>query len=77
MVEGTFAFAPKLEQLKKFCSHAVRPLGSGLFGFWLRFRSVTGRCGYAPSFKPCQKSKILAPRSYRISGKALAVKKGN
>jgi len=34
-------------------------MGSGLFGFWLRFRSVTGRCGHAPSLKrglpkPCQ-----------------------
>jgi len=60
-----------LEPIQKFCSHPVRPSGSGLFGFWLRFRSVTGHCGHAPSFKPCQKPKILAPRSYTISGKAL------
>src|SRR5580692_6367837 len=60
-----------LEHLKKFCSHPVRPLGSGLFGFWLRFRSVTGHYGHAPSLKPCQKPKILAPHNYTISGKAL------
>src|SRR5580704_13664659 len=63
-----------LERLKKYCSHPVRPVGSGLFGFWLRFRSVTGRCGHASSLKPCQKPKILAPRGYRISGKALMTK---
>jgi len=60
-----------LEHLKKFCSHPVRPSGSGLFGFWLRFRSVTGRCGHAPSLKPCQKPKILAPHGYRIFLNAL------
>jgi len=48
-----------LEPLKKFCSHPVRPSGSGLFSFWRRFRSVTGRYGHAPSLKrglpkPCQ-----------------------
>jgi hypothetical protein len=41
-------------------------LESGLFDFWLRLASVTGRCGHAPSAKPCQKSKILAPRGYII-----------
>jgi hypothetical protein len=45
-------------------------MGSGLFGFWLRFRSVTGHCGHAPSLKPRQKPKILAPHGHRISGKA-------
>jgi hypothetical protein len=35
------------EPFHKFCSHAVRPSGSGLFGFWLRFRSV-----WFP--KPCE-----------------------
>jgi hypothetical protein len=33
---------------------------SGLFEFWLRFSSATGRCGHAPSPKPRQNSKILA-----------------
>ena len=47
------------EPFHKFCSRTVRPSGSGLFGFWLRFRSVTGRCGHAPSLKrglpkPCE-----------------------
>jgi hypothetical protein len=59
------------EPFHKFCSHAVRPSDNGLFGFLLRFRSVTGRSGHAPSLKPCQKPKILAPHGYRISGKAL------
>src|SRR5690349_459220 len=31
------------------------------FGFWLRFGSVTGFCRSAPSPKPRQKPKILAP----------------
>jgi len=36
---------------------------SGLFGFWLRFGSVTAPLGRdAPSPKPRQKPKILAPR---------------
>jgi hypothetical protein len=33
--------------------------GSGSFGFWLRFRSVTGPSGHAPSLKPRQNSKIF------------------
>jgi hypothetical protein len=32
--------------------------GSGSFGFWLRFRSVTGRRGHAPSLRPRQNAKI-------------------
>jgi|SRR5580704_8408077 hypothetical protein len=58
------------ERFHKYCSRALRPSGSGLFGFWLRFRPVTGRCGHAPSLKPCQKPKILAPHGYNICGKA-------
>ena len=61
-----------LERLKKYCSHPVRPSGSVPFGFWLRFRSVTGRCGHAPSLKPGQKPKILAPSGYSIFLTALA-----
>ncbi|HXE42375.1 MAG TPA: hypothetical protein VN516_05055 [Candidatus Baltobacteraceae bacterium] len=34
---------------------------SGLFGFWLRFGSVTGFIKPAPSPKPRQNPKILAP----------------
>jgi len=35
-----------LEHFQKYCSHAVRKNGKiGLFGFWLRFGSVTGRRG--------------------------------
>lgn len=29
--------------------------GNGVFGFWLRFGLVTGRCGHAPGPKPRQK----------------------
>ena len=47
-------------------------MGSGLFGFGLRFGSVTGRCRHAPSPKPRPKPKILAPRGYSISSNALA-----
>jgi hypothetical protein len=32
---------------------------TGLFRFWLRFGSVTGRCGHAPSTKPRQNQTIL------------------
>jgi hypothetical protein len=42
-------------------------LGSGLFGFWLRFGSVAGRSGHAPSPKPRQNPKILAQNGYIIS----------
>jgi hypothetical protein len=34
--------------------------GSGSFGFWLRFRSVTGRCGHAPSLSLAKTPKSLA-----------------
>jgi len=61
-----------LERFQKFCSHPVRPSGSGLFGFWLRFRLVAGPCGHVPALKPCQKPKILAPGRCRIFENALA-----
>jgi hypothetical protein len=61
----------RLERFQKSCSCTVCPLGSGLFGFWLRFRSVTGHSGHAPSLKPCQKPKILAPHGHRIFENAL------
>jgi predicted nuclease of predicted toxin-antitoxin system len=60
-----------LERLKKFCSRLGRGRESGLFEFWRRFGSVAGRCGHAPSPKPSQNSKILAPNGYRISLTAL------
>ena len=41
--------------------------GSGSFGFWLRFRSVTGHCGHAPLLSLAKKPKNLAPTGYRIS----------
>jgi hypothetical protein len=46
-------------------------MDSGLFGFWLRFGSVTGLFKPAPSPKPRQKSKILAAHRYIISVNAL------
>jgi hypothetical protein len=62
-----------LEHFHKFCSVRLRPLrDSGVFGFWRRFGSVTGVCNHAPSPKPCQKPKTLAPHRYIISVNALA-----
>jgi hypothetical protein len=50
------------ERFKKYCSQfGKEKRESGLFGFWLRFGSVTGFCKPAPSPKPRQKTKILAP----------------
>ena len=61
-----------LKHLQKLCSARLWPLrGSGVFGFWRRFGSVTGRCGPAPSPKPCQKPKTLASHRYIISVNAL------
>jgi hypothetical protein len=36
------------------------PSGSDAFGFWLCFRSVTGRCGHAPSLSLAKTPKSLA-----------------
>ena len=44
---------------------------NGLFGFWLRFGSVTGFYKPAPSPKPRQNPKILAPNGYSFSSNAL------
>jgi len=44
----------QLERLKKYCSRANTREESGLFKFWLRFGSVAGHCGHAPSPKPRQ-----------------------
>jgi hypothetical protein len=57
--------AKELERFKKNCGRSVgKEKGSGLFGFWRRFASVTGRCGHAPSAKPRQNPKILAPNGH-------------
>ena len=62
-----------LERLKKYCSHSVRPLGSGLFGFWLRFRSV-----WLP--KPCesgaQSRRALRAKQSGRYGHAPSLKRG-
>jgi hypothetical protein len=50
-------------------------MDSGLFGFWLRFGSVTGLFKPAPSPKPRQKSKILAAHRYIISVNALSARR--
>jgi hypothetical protein len=50
----------------------VKRKQSGLFGFWLRFGSVTGFFKPAPSPKPRQNPKILAPNGYSFSSNALA-----
>src|SRR6185437_10891310 len=42
-------------------------MDSGLFGFWLRFGSVTGFFKPAPSPKPRQNPKILAAHRYIFS----------
>jgi hypothetical protein len=44
---------------------------SGLLGFWLHFRSVTGFFKPAPSRKPRHKPKILAAHHYIFSVNAL------
>jgi len=56
-----------LERIKKYCGPSVgEEEGGGLFGFWLRFGSVTGLCKPAPSPKPRQNPKILAPNGHII-----------
>src|SRR5580698_836328 len=60
-----------LEPLKKFRGHLRPSRESGLFDSWRRFGSVAGRCRPAPSPKPRQDSKILAPNGHRISLMAL------
>jgi hypothetical protein len=63
----------RLERIKKFCSRLRASRESGLFEFCLRFGSVAGRIGHAPSPKPRQNSKILASNGYRISLTALGL----
>ena len=57
-----------LERFKKYCSHSAEDKrGSGPFGLSLRFGSVTGHCGHAPSPKLRQNPKSLAPNGHSIS----------
>ena len=65
-----------LEHFQKYCSHSAKTKGGGLFEFWLRFGSVTGLFKPAPSPKPRQNSKILAPNGYSISSNALSLPRG-
>jgi len=68
-------FGNAIEHFQKYCSHSVlERTKSGLFGFWLRFGSVTGFFKPAPSPKPRQNPKILAPNGYSISSNALLSK---
>jgi hypothetical protein len=52
-------------------------MNSGLFGFWLRFGSVTGFFKPAPSPKPRQKPKILAAHRYIFSVNAPKISGGS
>src|SRR6185312_13295414 len=59
-------------------SKMLQPFGrmdreSGLFGFWLRFGSVTGFLKPAPSPKPRQKPKILAPNWLQLFFKRFGI----
>jgi len=62
----------KLEHFPQIYRDEPRVLtNSGLLGFWLRFRSVTGFFNPASSRKPCPKPKILAAHRYIFSVNAL------
>jgi hypothetical protein len=61
-----------LEHFHKSCSDELKMDDSGLFGFWLRFGSVTGFIKPAPSPKPRQNPKILAAHRHIFSFKAPA-----
>jgi phosphatidylinositol-3-phosphatase len=61
----------RFEHFQKNYSPAVGESEGGLFEFWLRFGSVTGFFKPAPSPKPRQNSKILAPHGYNFSSNAL------
>jgi hypothetical protein len=73
--EGFMMRAEPQERFQRFRSRPVHPSGSGLFGFWLRFRSVwLPKPGQSVSQnkdvplrgKQCQKPKILPLRGYSI-----------
>ena len=67
--------AVSLEHFHKTCSDELRVIiDSGLFGFWLRLRSVAGFLKPALSLKPRQKPKILAAHRYIFSVNALALR---
>ena len=62
----------RLEHFSQSCSDGLMVLtDSGLLGFWLRFRSVTGFFKPAPSQNPRHKPKILAAHRYIFSVNAL------
>jgi glucuronoarabinoxylan endo-1,4-beta-xylanase len=64
----------RLEHFHKYCSRAVgKNEGAVFLGFRLRFGSVTGRSGHAPSLSLAKTPKILAPHGYSISSNALAL----
>ena len=72
----------RLEHFNKYCSRAgLEKKGSGLFGFWLRFRSVTAPPAgmvlpdWHHSLSLARKPKILAPNGYIISCNALGQKR--
>jgi hypothetical protein len=52
------------ELIERFRKHCGRSAMSGLFGFWLRFGSVTGRFGHAPSPNPEQIGRCPRSRAY-------------
>lgn len=55
-----------LEGFQKYRSYAAgKAGGGGRFGFWLRFSPVTGRGSHAPDSKPCYKSPLFIPTSFR------------
>ncbi len=62
-----------LEHFHQSCSDEGNAEPNGLFGFWLRFGSVTGFCKPAPSPKLRQNPKILAAHRYIFSVNALAL----
>ena len=63
----------QLEHFQKYCSHAGREEGEAVFlGFGFVSAQSQGHPGHAPSPKPRQNPKILAPRGYSISSNALA-----
>ncbi|MDE3100354.1 MAG: hypothetical protein KGJ88_12860 [Verrucomicrobiota bacterium] len=57
-------------------SEILQPCGwkevsGGSFGFWLRFRPVTGRFGHAPSISLAKTQNSPLPHGYIISSTAL------
>ncbi len=56
-----------LERFKKYCSHwSEKNEVVILLGFGVVFRSVTGRCGHAPSLSLAKTPKTLAANGHTI-----------